>query len=572
MTYYAPTGAPPAQLRGTSSTIRNEFQLIAAAFTSAAGDINARGMITGQSWSGTHDFTAGSVKVPTLSYGASGGYAASVDYVNNAAFQAVLPGQTGSAGMFLTTNGTIASWAFPGISNVGSTITGSTTLIGAYLIVPVAMATGGQSVTLPNATTLQKGPPLYIMRNTGALQFNLRDNAGTLIASVPPRGEIIVVLMSNSNAAGSWAIGNASEFGFLSPFFAGVSTIIESTTDTGISFAPLSATQFIATWNHANAPYYPMACVCTVTGNTISFGSVVTIAAEAGYGINVAALSATQAIVVYQGASQYVRSCILNISGSVITPVAAVTVDSSFPSNQTMSIVALSATQALIAYTQQGSGTGYIKGCVLNVAGSVITPAGINANISNSIVIGSGLTTGALTVLSSTAVLLGFINSSTVYSVVLSIAASVITPNAFATVDVISSPQFYGAIAISASLAMATYVGGGVVRVNMLSISGTTVASANITKIPSIGIGNPIAVPSSTSSGRIYSTGSGFIYTIPYSISGTNITILSILQGNFLSSLNSNSIAAFNASAAVDIIGYIDANNYAAAIPMEYVK
>jgi len=106
MTYYAPTGAPAAQLRGISSAIRNEFQLIASAFTSAAGDITARGLIAGQTWTGTHDFTGGSIKVPTLAYGSSGNYAVSWDALNAVVFSAAnLPGQSGKADYLLTTDG-----------------------------------------------------------------------------------------------------------------------------------------------------------------------------------------------------------------------------------------------------------------------------------------------------------------------------------------------------------------------------------------------------------------------------------------------------------------------------------
>lgn len=74
------------------------------------GQINAKGAIAGQAWTGSQDFTGSSITVPTLSPGANGNGAASVDYANALSFAAALPGQTGNAGKFVTTNGTAASW------------------------------------------------------------------------------------------------------------------------------------------------------------------------------------------------------------------------------------------------------------------------------------------------------------------------------------------------------------------------------------------------------------------------------------------------------------------------------
>lgn len=104
MSNYTPTGAPPVETRGISVSIRSEFQLIAAAIASKADSSGSGG------YTGTQDFTSATILVPTLNYGSSGNNAASVNYVNNAIFQAVLPGQTGNAGSFLMTNGTAASW------------------------------------------------------------------------------------------------------------------------------------------------------------------------------------------------------------------------------------------------------------------------------------------------------------------------------------------------------------------------------------------------------------------------------------------------------------------------------
>lgn len=66
--------------------------------------------ITGETYTGAHDFTGATLRAQTKAFGTSGNEVATVDYVNQATFQAVLPAQTGNDGKVLTTNGTTASW------------------------------------------------------------------------------------------------------------------------------------------------------------------------------------------------------------------------------------------------------------------------------------------------------------------------------------------------------------------------------------------------------------------------------------------------------------------------------
>jgi hypothetical protein len=114
--YYGATGAPVAAARGISSSIRNEFTLIQTGFDGTNTAINAKGAITGQTWTGTHDFTGGSIRVPTLTYGTTGSFAVSMDTLNAAVFAAAnLPAQAGKSGASLTTNGTIPSWSYLGL-------------------------------------------------------------------------------------------------------------------------------------------------------------------------------------------------------------------------------------------------------------------------------------------------------------------------------------------------------------------------------------------------------------------------------------------------------------------------
>ena len=86
----AVSGTEISYLNGVTSAIQTQ--------------IDAKGAIAGQTWTGTHDF-------PTQSTGDSSTKAATTAFVSATAFAAVLPAQTGNAGKFITTDGTTASWA-----------------------------------------------------------------------------------------------------------------------------------------------------------------------------------------------------------------------------------------------------------------------------------------------------------------------------------------------------------------------------------------------------------------------------------------------------------------------------
>lgn len=77
--FYGATGAPITQSRGASISIRTEFGLIDAGFTLVN---TTKGTIAGQAWTGAHDFTAGTVRVPTRAQSDNATYAASTAYVD----------------------------------------------------------------------------------------------------------------------------------------------------------------------------------------------------------------------------------------------------------------------------------------------------------------------------------------------------------------------------------------------------------------------------------------------------------------------------------------------------------
>jgi hypothetical protein len=110
------------------------------------GQINAKGAISGQAWTGAHSFTGGSITVPTQSAGDSSTNAASTAFVAAAAFSAALPGQAGAQYKFITTNGSAASWDWPYPKVIAVTGTSQTAVAGPCYSLQNAAAT---TLTLP---------------------------------------------------------------------------------------------------------------------------------------------------------------------------------------------------------------------------------------------------------------------------------------------------------------------------------------------------------------------------------------------------------------------------------------
>lgn len=126
----AVTAAEILALSGVSSAIQTQ--------------LNGKGAIAGQTWTGTHDFTGGTLRAATLPTGTATTEVATTAHVASVAFSAALPGQSGNAGKFATTDGSSASWGYP-ILYRNYISTSATALKGFNNVITA----GGITVTLP---------------------------------------------------------------------------------------------------------------------------------------------------------------------------------------------------------------------------------------------------------------------------------------------------------------------------------------------------------------------------------------------------------------------------------------
>jgi hypothetical protein len=94
-----------------------------------------------------------------------------------------------------------------GFSNVTATGT-TTTLTIASVPDYVITGSGGQTIKLPDATTLANGVSYTFNNNQSSGTIVVQNNSSTTVATIQSGGFIELILLSNSTAAGSWDIHN----------------------------------------------------------------------------------------------------------------------------------------------------------------------------------------------------------------------------------------------------------------------------------------------------------------------------------------------------------------------------
>jgi len=86
---------------------------LSTATSDVQAQINSKAAKAGDTYTGTHNFTGGALKAPTMTAGTATTDVATTAFVASAAFSTALPGQTGNAGKVISTDGTNASWVQP---------------------------------------------------------------------------------------------------------------------------------------------------------------------------------------------------------------------------------------------------------------------------------------------------------------------------------------------------------------------------------------------------------------------------------------------------------------------------
>lgn len=389
------------------------------------------------------------------------------------------PSQTGHSGQFLTTNGTVPSWAYPGIGTVNATVTASATLTGPFLYVPVAMTALGQSITLPAATTLSVGGPQYIIDNTkGLYPVGIRDNTGVLLMAVEAGGEAYVGLKDNTTAAGIWSVQGTS----LSPGLITIDSMLSSTYS-GSFLAPYAAFD-----NNTSVHFVALAAggfgavVVDNTGKVLTTPVTVTSTASA-IPYQCFKIDATHAIVFYGtgAAATTTSAAVLSLSGSSPTLSLAVGTAASISTTWAQqenfvnapNIVQLASGSYLLA----GSTSSLTSTVACSVSGTTVT-FGSMTNI-----VASGTANNCIAYpLTATTALVIYVTGAaapwTVNAAVVTVSGTTCTPGTPAAGGSLSASQVPMAAQLSATKAIVASDNnsGTVQQAQAITVTGTTVA------------------------------------------------------------------------------------------------
>ncbi len=232
--------------KARSGDIDANFEAVQIGFDSAyAASVATGGSLAlkanlagGNTWTGAQDFTGATMTIAAPTVDAS---PATRLYVDQRAMNSALPGQAGNAGKLLTTDGTNATWTasipLPLPGDVGRVLTvaagptlvyadprgmGATSTTGNVVLTSASSAlqrivttVNGNSVTLPDATTMMKGTPAFMLSNEGGFDLEIRTTSGARRGFVRPAESAIVGLSDNSTAEGVWTLQGAYPYGVL---------------------------------------------------------------------------------------------------------------------------------------------------------------------------------------------------------------------------------------------------------------------------------------------------------------------------------------------------------------------
>lgn len=423
-----------------------------------------------------------------------------VQYNNGGVFGAIA---SGTSGQVLTSsgNGSAPSWTTlsSGITTVISTVTSSTTLTGSYKYVPVEMTSEGQSITLPDATTLSVGGPLFNIDNTkGQYSIGIRDKSNKLIMGVMPGGSALISLKDTSTTAGSWSVsGELLQPGLTTTYTAtGLAADVALQKYTQVA---LDNNTFIGIVTPTAGGF--AAILIDNLGKTVS--SPVAISTRtAANAIAMYKISATSAVLFYNSSSTEISAVVLSISGS--SPSLTLSVGSPatiftgwlFYSSSGIyfppPIAQLTATSYVVAGKQNGS---YQQTCVaFSISGTSVS-VGSNTNLSSSANSGTIEGVSLIPLTSTTALAFYNDNSSTTYSRVISVSGTTCTFGSQITVGTYGRGTYGqpympgGFVKVSSTKVIFSDTGSEFPYLRALTISGTTITAGTQANLSSVASG-----------------------------------------------------------------------------------
>ncbi len=240
-----------------------------------------------------------------------------------------LAGAAGTSGQVLTSAGAGVPpvWASLAVlGGGGATSTGSITLTSSSASMQSVSATaGGQSVTLPNATTLQKGVTVFAFYNAGPYPMLINNAAGTLLGFIDVGAYSICSLTDNTSAAGVWGLLGTNPVGVTAS-----SELTISGTATGIyqlRTLTIDADRVLLTCSYTGTTGRVGAVIYNKTTNTFGAFTLVRSVGSSAPSFVVALIDSTRALVVSKSGTLPAagEAVVLSFSGTTISVGTAAT-------------------------------------------------------------------------------------------------------------------------------------------------------------------------------------------------------------------------------------------------------
>lgn len=439
-----------------------------------------------------------------------------------------------------------------------------------YRVQNVEMTAADKSVIMPDATTLQTGGPLSVIKNKGALTYCVRDSASTLLAVVEPGQTASLYLANGSTSAGVWVVSGSE--GVADAIYQATATAVNAVASTLVCVAMLTATTALAVWSVSG---FMTAVVLTVSGNAVSVGTVFSSSvAVSGTSprLRIAVMSASQVIVAYAGTTTYTNAVTLNISAGLVTNGTVLVVKTVV--TDFVDVTALTATQALIIY--KGT-TNYGEVATLNVSGTTLTAGTPLVLMSGSVALPGTVAAISTTQAISTVVVSAII----AYSNLLTVSGTNVTAGATPSQTLMVN---YGLAATRVSATQVLLSGTAttalVPHYVLLEVAGATVLARDIADAYGIENGNLGAITQISATKylatREFKGGSGGVHSstaraqvINLADSGLRVSGKSVsVKGSSVASANAPAVVA-SLSATKQLAVYHDTSGYIQARILE---
>lgn len=163
--------------------------------------IDAKGAISGQAWTGAHNYTGATITVPTATAGDATNNAASTAFVSATAFSAALPGQSGNAGRFVSTDGSAANWV-PATGTVVIVSTPTTAVAARHYVLTA-------SITLTLPASPQAGDWVRVSNRSGTSTPTVARNGQNIMGlaeDMTINADNVPVLLVFADATRGWVL------------------------------------------------------------------------------------------------------------------------------------------------------------------------------------------------------------------------------------------------------------------------------------------------------------------------------------------------------------------------------